>query len=109
MKLIQLYVNHNTGECKAVFGEAFDLKPYGCLRDLPKTKDGKEVYVLGLTPYTAELTIPFSYDQRMKADSICSYSSVESMISELKSLSDRDIVEHTDNFPANWANDPWNN
>jgi len=52
MKRIKFSINYNTRTCVVFFGLPF--KPNCCLLDLPETKDGKKVVVLGLTPYTVE-------------------------------------------------------
>jgi hypothetical protein len=42
------------------------------LIDLPRTKDGKEVHVVGLTPFTVERVIDIAFERCQEAQNICS-------------------------------------
>lgn len=55
MKNIRYYHNHNTGECKVWFGTPFHFNE--SLYNLPNIWNGKQVHVLGVTPYTVDLEI----------------------------------------------------
>lgn len=86
MNLTCFQINYNTKQCSASFGLPFSFD--GPLKDLPKTKDGKTVTVVGLTPYTTEKVIDIPFDLRSEANNICTnyYYAESRMIEKLEAL-----------------------
>jgi hypothetical protein len=87
MKLVCFSVDHNQKECLVTFGLPFVFA--GALINLPYTKDGKSVVVVGLTPYTTEKVINIPFDRYKDADNICNWNNgnVGRMIEKLTALS----------------------
>lgn len=84
MNLLRFCVNHNNETCAVYYGTPFQYD--GALMNLPKTKDGKEVIVLGLQPHTVDLKIEVDYDFRSRAQSVTSYNPPDVAIEMLKEL-----------------------
>lgn len=85
MKMIRYYHNTNTGECNVWFGVPFFFD--GPLFKLPNMRDGKQVHVVGLTPYTVELEIPIRADKARDAAILTNNASyIPNIIDVLKAL-----------------------
>ena len=86
MKFIRFHIDYNNNKCSASFGLPFKFD--GPLMNCPREKDGKEVIVVGLTPYTTEKVIDIPFDIRGEADNICTnyYYDEPRMIEKLEVL-----------------------
>jgi hypothetical protein len=92
MELTCFHTNYNTKECTVSFGLPFVFD--GPLINLPKTKDGKNVTVVGLTPYTVEKVISIPFEKSADADNICTnyYYNVPRMMEKLESLNSETVT-----------------